>query len=109
MEKFKNSQKINCIKLKKTVSLYCPMGSDFYVANFDVDLFLGQDSFIPDYIEVDRFFSNLSGQHLIIEDAVCKVLDYFVRELDPMRVEVSLEAQSNVHLPVTVYKSYSKV
>ena len=99
-----NSQSISLIEANKQISLYCPIGKDYYTANIFIE-------FVPnahymDYIDLDVFISEMGGMSLTIEDAA----DMVYKELQkykPKKTKVSIVAFSNTHLNVTVTKDDS--
>lgn len=100
--KFENTQGITEIRMNKNVRAFCPMGNDWYCGRVDIILTPGE--YIPDYVEVDQFFSTLDGKQLILEEVVNEVFNYFVKEYSPYGLEVSCYSNDAVHLPVTVTK-----
>ena len=97
-----NTQKITFIKADKQISLYCPLGKDFYTANIFIE-FLPNECYM-DYIDFDKFIDHMSGESLTIEDAAQKVYDELQR-YKPKASSVTIDAYSNTHMHVTVTKS----
>lgn len=102
MARFKNKQGITSITGRKRISLYCPLGKDYYTA--DIDVSLVPDNVIMDYCELDTYLNNQSGLSLIIEDLIDKVYNHLQDEYKPKSLTVNVKAYSNTHLPVEVSK-----
>ena len=96
-----NTQQISLIEADKRISLYCPIGKDYYTA--DVHIKFIPDAFYMDYIDFDVFLNKLSGLSLTIEDA-CNEIYNEIQKYMPKNAEVKIEAYSNTHLNVTVTK-----
>lgn len=96
-----NNQNISVIEADKRISLYCPIGKDYYTA--DVKIRFLPNAFYMDYIDLDKYLNNLSGLSLTIEEAVENIYNELQRYL-PKKASVSIEAFSNTHLHVTVTK-----
>lgn len=101
MSQFKNEQEITQIQFNKNIIMYCPIGEGHYLAKIKVEF--TPDHIIMDYLDIDKFFKELEGQKLIIEDTVNKVFMELLK-YEPMHLKVTVTAESNVHLPVTVIK-----
>lgn len=97
----KNTQSISVIKATKRISLYCPLGEDYYTADVYIEFL--PDAFYMDYIDLDAFLNRMSGLSLTIEDAVKDIYDELQRYM-PKKAAVTIEAFSNTHLQVTVTK-----
>ena len=96
-----NVQKISLIKADKQISMYCPLGNDYYTANIHIKF--APNQWYMDYIDLDTFLDGMGGMCLTIEEAV----DMIYKELqryEPLKTNVSIEAHSNTHLDVTVTK-----
>ena len=96
-----NTQSITIIEATKRISLYCPIGKDYYTADVYIK-FLPKD-FYMDYIDLDVFLNKLSGLSLTIEDG-CKEIYNELQRYMPKKVSVTIEAFSNTHLNVKVTK-----
>lgn len=96
-----NVQSITTIEADKRISLYCPIGKDYYTA--DVLIKFMPDNFYPDYIDLDVFLNRLSGLSLTIEDAAEEVYNE-LQSYKPKKAKVTIEAFSNTHLHVKVTK-----
>lgn len=96
-----NTQEISIIKADKRISLYCPIGKDYYTA--DINIKFVPNAFYMDYIDLDVFLNKLSGLSLTIEDAVNEIYNELQR-YKPKKVNVTIEAFSNTHLHVIVSK-----
>ena len=96
-----NIQSISLIEANKQISLYCPIGKDYYTANILIEFV--PDAHYMDYIDLDVFINDMGGMSLTIEEAV----DMVYKELQrykPKKTKVSIVAFSNTHLNVTVTK-----
>ena len=96
-----NKQQVSLIEADKQISLFCPLGDDYYTANIHIKF--APDNYYMDYIDLDVFFNNMGGMKLTIEDAA----DMVYKELQrykPKKTKVSIVAFSNTHLNVTVTK-----
>ena len=96
-----NIQSITTIEGNKRISLYCPIGKDYYTA--DVHITFLPNAFYMDYIDLDNFLNKLSGMSLTIEEAAKKIYDELQRYM-PKKASVTIEAYSNTHLYVKVTK-----
>lgn len=102
MTVIRNTQNISFIKANHRISLYCPIGKDYYTA--DISIEFKPDKIIPDYCKLTAYLNNLSGLSLIIEDLVNKVHSHLMSKYAPDAVKVSVKAYSNTHLDVEVVK-----
>lgn len=102
MPKFKHTQGISEVSFSKTITVYCPLGRDYYTATIEV--LFSPDEWMMDYIDVDKFIHSIQGQTLIIEDVVDKVYSHLIEEYSPKYVEVTLYAENAAHFPVVVKK-----
>ena len=96
-----NTQSITSIKAEKRISLFCPLGNDYYTADIYIT-FIPQNYYM-DYIDLDKFLNNMGGMKLTIEEAI----DMIYKELQrykPLQTNVTIEAFSNTHLNVVVSK-----
>ena len=96
-----NTQSITTIEADKRISLYCPIGKDYYTA--DIHIKFIPDKYYMDYIDLDVFINELSGKHLTIEDA-CNEIYNELQKYKPSKTSVTIEAFSNTHLNVKVTK-----
>ena len=96
-----NTQSITTIKADKRISLYCPIGKDYYTA--DVYIKFLPNAFYMDYMDLDNFLNNMSGLSLTIEEAVREIYKELQRYM-PKKASVTIEAFSNTHLHVKVTK-----
>lgn len=96
-----NKQSISIIEADKRISLYCPIGKDYYTA--DVKIKFLPNAFYMDYIDLDKFLNSMSGFSLTIEEAVEKIYNELQRYM-PKKASVTIEAFSNTHLHVIVTK-----
>jgi NADPH-dependent 7-cyano-7-deazaguanine reductase QueF len=96
-----NIQSITLIEADKRISLYCPIGKDYYTA--DVYIKLIPDNHYMDYMDLDKFLNDMSGLSLTIEAAVDKIYEE-IQRYKPMKTKVMIEAFSNTHLHVKVTK-----
>ena len=99
---FEHTQGISKVSFNKTITVFCPLGNDFYTATIMVDFV--PDKVMMDYLDEEKFFKSLQGSHLIIED-VCKVVhDHLTDTYSPKKVKVTVYAENATHFPVTVEK-----
>lgn len=96
-----NTQSITTIKANKQISLYCPIGKDYYTA--DIYITFLPNAFYMDYIDLDLFIANLGGKSLTIEDA-CNEVYNELQKYKPKKTSVTIKAHSNTHLDVIVTK-----
>lgn len=96
-----NTQSISVIEADKRISLYCPIGKDYYTA--DVKIKFLPNAFYMDYIDLDQFLNNMGGSNLTIEEAIEQIYNELQRYM-PKKVSVTIEAFSNTHLHVIVTK-----
>lgn len=100
----KNTQKIALIEADKRLTLYCPIGEDYYTADIFIDF--EPNEHYMDYIHLDGFLNDMSGKSLTIEDAAQEIYDELQR-YKPRKAVVKIEAFSNTHLHVIVTKGDS--
>ena len=96
-----NTQSISLIEASKRISLYCPIGKDYYTA--DVYIKFVPDRHYMDYIDLDVFLNGLSGLSLTIEDAINEIYND-LQQYSPLSTTVIIDASSNTHLNVRVTK-----
>ena len=96
-----NTQDITTITTDKRISLYCPIGKDYYTA--DIKIVFHPDKLYMDYIELDKFLNMLSGFSYTIEDVAKRIYDH-LQIYSPLATKVEIEAHSNSHMHVTVTK-----
>ena len=102
MAKFKHTQGISSAVFTKTITVYCPLGKDFYTAELTVDF--RPDEWMMDYIDVENFIDKLQGSTNIIEDVVAKIHAHLNEEYQPKYVKVVCNATNAKHFPVIVTK-----
>ena len=98
----KNEFGVNKIDFAKSISLFCPLGNDYYSATVRVEFHPGDATF--DFCDVDKAIQKMSGKHYIVEQLVHQVFDMLDKTYKPKYLKVSVDACSNVHFPVTVTK-----
>ena len=96
-----NTQSITVIEANKRISLYCPIGKDYYTADIHIEFL--PNAFYMDYIDLDVFLNKMSGLSLTIEDACNEIYNELQRYI-PKKASVTIEAYSNTHLNVKVTK-----
>lgn len=99
---FEHTQGISKVTFNKTITVFCPLGNDFYTAHVNVDFV--PDKVMMDYLDEEAFFKGLSGANLIIEDLVEKVHKRYTDTYAPKYVKVTVFAENAAHFPVTVIK-----
>lgn len=102
MSKFKHTQGISEVEFSKTITVFCPLGNDYYTANINV--VFAPDEWMMDYIDVDKFIQSIQGERLIIEDVVDKIHTHLTDTYKPKYVTVKLYAENAAHFPVVVTK-----
>lgn len=102
MAKFKHTQGISKCTFYKTITVYCPLGKDYYTAFLTVDFY--PNEWMMDYMDVEAFIDGLQGTHNIIEDLVAKIHDHLRTEYEPKHVKVVCDATNAKHFPVQVTK-----
>ena len=102
MTVIRNTQDISIIKAKHRISLYCPIGKDYYTA--DISIEFKPDKVIPDYCKLTNYLNNLSGLSLIIEELANNIHEHLMSKYNPISAKVSIKAYSNTHLDVEVVK-----
>ena len=96
-----NIQKVTQIEASKRISLYCPIGKDYYTA--DIYIKFVPDRHYMDYIDLDVFLNKLGGKSLTIEDAANEIYKD-LQQYNPLSTTVVIDASSNTHLNVRVTK-----
>lgn len=102
MAKFEHIQGITSAVFTKTITVYCPLGKDFYTAELTVDFRPAR--WMMDYIDVENFIETLQGSTNIIEDVVSKIHAHLTEEYHPKYVKVVCNATNAKHFPVIVTK-----
>ena len=102
MAKFKHTQGISYVDFTKTITVFCPLGNDYYTA--DINVRFHPNQWMMDYIDVEKYIMSLQGSRNIIEDIATSVYDYLKKEYSPNKVRVSIYAYNAAHFPVTVVK-----
>nr|DAG27895.1 MAG TPA: archeaosine synthase [Caudoviricetes sp.] len=103
LAKFEHTQGISRVTFDKTLTVYCPLGHDYYTAHIIVQFAPG--TVMMDYLDEEEFFNNyIQGQNLIIEDVVDRVYQHLQDEYKPKYLKVSVRAENAKHFPVTVEK-----
>lgn len=98
---FKNKQGITNITMYGTTHLFCPLGNDFYTANTTIKV--SKPKMIPDYCDVTKFFEDIDGKSLIVEDACKKVLNFVKKQTkEALSITVTIDVDDARHLPVSV-------
>ena len=99
--KIKNEYGVKSITMKPTAKCYCPLGKDWYTNELEVKMQV-QD-IIPDYCEVERWVDeHLSGQSLIIEEALKLFRQHLEETYSPVSLEVSSTVKDAKHFGVRV-------
>ena len=104
MANLENVFGINTIQLKHNIKCFCPIGKSW--CTYQVEVSMEPGNIIPDYLDVVRFFDEGLDTMATLEKCCADVLDYFVREYQPMSAEVVVYCDDAKHMPVTVSKSY---
>lgn len=99
---FEHTQGISKLTFNKTISVFCPLGNDYYTAHITVEFV--PDKVVMDYLDEEKYFKSLSGKDLIIEDLVAEVHKHYVEAYKPKNVKVTIFAENATHFPVTVEK-----
>lgn len=99
---FEHTQGISKVTFNKTITVFCPLGNDFYTAHIAVEFV--PDKVMMDYLDEERYFKELSGVKLIIEDLVAEVHSHYTNTYSPKYVKVEVFAENATHFPVTVIK-----
>lgn len=102
MAKFEHTQDLTSINYMKTITLFCPLGNDYYTAGIEVSMAPGE--YVMDYLDEENFFKELQGKKLIIEDLVNTVYEHIMYEYAPTYLYVSVKAYNATHFPVVVTK-----
>ena len=103
MAAFLNKMNISGIEFYFTTKNYCPLGEDYYTANFSVAL--EPAKMIPDYDILERdLYKKINGKELSIEDAVNNVYELINEEYEPLYLSVVASVDDAGHFPVKVTK-----
>ena len=102
LAKFEHTQGLSMVSFNKTITVFCPLGNDYYTAVIRVDFV--PNEWMMDYLDEERFFKDLQGSKYIIEDIAKIVYDHLVGSYGPKHVKVTVDAYNATHFPVTVVK-----
>lgn len=102
MAKFEHTQNLSLINYNKTITLFCPLGNDYYTATIKVEL--TPNKFLMDYLDEEEYFKKLQGSKLIIEDLTEQVYNHLYNEYKPSYLKVEVSACNATHFPVVVTK-----
>ena len=103
LAKFEHTQNLSKITFNKTISVFCPLGNDYYTATINIDFV--PSTVLMDYLDEEAYFKGLSGTKLIIEDLVKEVYDHYFYEYEPAQLTVTVYAENATHFPVAVTKT----
>lgn len=104
MAKFKHTQGLASIEFEKTITVWCPLGNDYYTATIGVYFRPGE--YLMDYLDEEDYFKELSGEKLIIEDLLAKVFDHYMKTYEPKELTITVNATNATHFPVKVCKYF---
>lgn len=99
---FEHTQGISGVTFNKTISVFCPLGNEYYTAHINVEFV--PDKVMMDYLDEEAYFKKLSGGRLIIEDLVADVYNRYENLYKAKYVKVTVFAENAAHFPVKVYK-----
>ena len=102
LAKFEHTQGLSMVSFNKTITVFCPLGNDYYTATVTVEFVPAR--WMMDYLDEEKFFKELQGTKYIIEDIAEIVHSHFVTEYSPKRIKVTVYAENATHFPVTVVK-----
>lgn len=102
MAKFEHTQGLSVIEFDKTITVFCPLGDDYYTATIGVEFV--PNEWVMDYLDVEDMFKNLQGSKLIIEDLTVAVFEHLNNNYAPAYLRVVTHAENATHFPVTVVK-----
>lgn len=92
---------INKMNFEVPVTVFCPLGPNYYRANIKVEMELG--NFIVDFLDLEEYFKKtLNGKELTTEDLVIEVFNTLNETYKPMHLLVS--SHSDSHFPIDVIK-----
>ena len=103
LAKFEHTQGLSKISFNKTITVFCPLGNDYYTATIQIEFTPAK--VLMDYLDEEAYFKELQGAKLIIEDVVKQVYDHYVTEYDPAQLTVTVYAENATHFPVSVTKT----
>ena len=102
LARFEHTQGLSKVSFNKTITVFCPLGNDYYTATINVEFI--PNSWMMDYLDEEQYFKDLQGESYIIEDIAKLVHDHLTQSYDPKFLRVSVHAENATHFPVTVVK-----
>lgn len=104
LAKFEHTQGLSMVSFNKTITVFCPLGNDYYTATVEVEFV--PNEWMMDYLDEEKYFKDLQGSKYIIEDIADVVHTHLVAVYNPKYVKVTVHAENATHFPVTVVKEY---
>lgn len=92
---------INRMEFTVPVTVFCPLGPNYYRAQISVKMELG--NVIVDFLDLEKYFKvELNGKSLTTEDLVIEVYNTLNETYKPIHLIVS--SHSDSHFPIEVIK-----
>lgn len=92
---------VNKMNFKVPVTVFCPLGPNYYRATLEVKMELGNN--IVDFLDLEDYFKKeLNGKHLTTEDLVIEVFNTLDEYYKPMHLSVA--SHSDSHFDIEVIK-----
>lgn len=92
---------VNKIIFSVPVTVFCPLGPNYYRAQVDVEMELG--SVIVDFLDLEDYFKKeLNGKHLTTEDLTIEIFNTLDEIYNPIHLKVT--SHSNSHFDLAIVK-----
>ena len=90
---------INKMNFTVPVTVYCPLGSNYYRATISVKMELGE--YIVDFLDLEDYFKKeLNGKSLTSEDLVIEIFNHLDENYKPMHLSVTSHSDSHFEIDV---------
>ncbi len=94
---------VDKLEFSVPVTAFCPLGPNYYRAQVDVIIELGD--LVVDFLDLEDYFKKeLNGKHLTTEDLTIEVFNKLNEVYKPMHLKVTSHSNSHFELAVTKEK-----
>lgn len=104
---FEHTQGLSNVSFNKTITMFCPLGNDYYTATVYVEF--KPKKLMMDYLDMEQYFKDIQGEPLIIEDLTAQVYNKIDEMITPEKLTVTVHAENATHFPVSVTKTSTHI